>query len=244
MTARRTLVLAALVLLALVANGDETSDAGTVDVPPVSTGGSSTTTDVPNTGVPTTDVPTTDAPATDLPAGGPSSTSGPRPSIEQVPPTDPLVPDLDGRGAHGELREIDGWLQSDVASLEELRGNVVAVQFWTFGCHNCRATLPHMQALYERYGDRGFEIVGIHSPEFDHEEDPDAVAAAALDLGVTWPIALDTQKRTFFGWQGNRGFWPRIYLLDRDGDVRYDHVGEGRYDEIDAAVGALLDEQA
>ena len=152
-------------------------------------------------------------------------------------------PDLPDRGPHLELRDIDGWLQSDVESLEELRGNVVAVQFWTFGCYNCTATLPHMQALYENYRSEGFEIVGIHAPEFEYEADVGNIEEAAADLGVTWPIVLDTEKRTFHHWQeGPRAYWPRIYLLDREGNIRYDHRGEGRYDEIDAAVQALLAE--
>jgi thiol-disulfide isomerase/thioredoxin len=157
----------------------------------------------------------------------------------------PEPPELPDRGVHPELRDIDGWLQSDVTSLEELRGQVVAVQFWTFGCRNCKATLPHMRALYDQYRSEGFEIVGVHAPEFDDEADVDNIAEAAAELGVTWPIALDTTKRTFHHWQeGPRAFWPRLYLLDRDGHVRYDHHGEGRYDEIDAAVQALLDEPA
>lgn len=155
----------------------------------------------------------------------------------------PGAPDLPDRGVHRDLVEIDGWLQSDVTSLEELRGQVVAVQFWTFGCHNCTATLPHLQDLYASYHDAGFEIVGIHAPEFEFEADVDNIVAAAEELGVTWPIVLDTEKRTFHDWQeGRRGYWPRIYLLDRDGHVRYDHIGEGHYDEIDAAVAALLAE--
>lgn len=157
----------------------------------------------------------------------------------------PDAPDLPDRGVHPELLEIDGWLQSDVSSLEELRGQVVAVQFWTFGCSNCKATLPHMQALYETYADQGLEIVGIHSPEFDFEADVDNIVEAAADLGVTWPIVLDTNKQTFHSWQeGRTGFWPRIYLLDRDGHIRYDHTGEGRYSKIDAAVQTLLAEPA
>lgn len=165
-----------------------------------------------------------------------------------TPPVDepaaaPSAPDLPDRGLHPPLRDIDGWLQSDVSSLEELRGSVVAVQFWTFACSNCRATLPHMQELYQTYRDQGFEIVGVHAPEFEFEEDVDNIVDAAADLGVTWPIVLDTDKQTFHSWQeGTRAFWPRIYLLDRDGHVRYDHIGEGRYDEIDAAVAALLAE--
>ena len=160
-----------------------------------------------------------------------------------APTTTVAPPDLPNRGPHPELRDIDGWLQSDVTSLEELRGQVVAVQFWTFGCYNCTNTLPAMHELYEQHRDDGFEIVGIHAPEFSYEADVGNIAAAAGELGVTWPIVLDTEKRTFHHWQeGPRAHWPRIYLLDRDGNIRYDHIGEGRYAEIDAAVRALLAE--
>ncbi len=160
-----------------------------------------------------------------------------------APPATVETPDLPNRGPHPELLDIDGWLQSDVTSLEELRGKVVAVQFWTFGCRNCRATLPHMQALYEQYADQGFEIVGIHAPEFGYEAEVPNIEEAAADLGVTWPIVLDTAKRTFHSWQeGPTGHWPRIYLIDRNGNIRYDHIGEGRYAETDAAVQALLAE--
>ncbi len=165
------------------------------------------------------------------------------PDATQEPETtvDPDTPDLPNRGFHPPLSEIDGWLQSEVSSLEELEGKVVAVQFWTFGCSNCTATIPHMQDLYAKYGGDDFEIVGVHAPEFDFESDPDAIAQAAADLGVTWPIALDTEKLNFRAWQDRR-FWPRLYLLDQDGNIRYDHIGEGAYDEIDAAVGALISE--
>lgn len=158
--------------------------------------------------------------------------------------TEPTVSlDLPDRGLHPDLRDIDGWLQSDVSSLEELQGQVVAVQFWTFGCRNCKNTLPHMQDLYRQYHDQGLEIVGIHSPEFSYEAEIDAITEAAVDLGIDWPIVLDTEKRTFHWWQeGRTAHWPRVYLLDRRGHVRYDHIGEGRYSEIDAAVQALLAE--
>ena len=159
-------------------------------------------------------------------------------TTSSVPP-----PDLPDRGLHPELLDIDGWLQSDVTSLEELQGKVVAVQFWTFGCSNCKATLPHMQELYEKYRKQGFEIVGVHAPEFGFEAEVANIADAAAELGVTWPIVLDTNKRTFHSWQdGPTGHWPRIYLLDRDGHIRYDLIGEGRYAQTDAAVQALLAE--
>jgi thiol-disulfide isomerase/thioredoxin len=164
-------------------------------------------------------------------------------SLPAVTTTLPPAPDLPDRGVHPPLRDIDGWLQSDVTSLEELRGSVVAVQFWTFACSNCKATLPHLEDLYATYRDQGFEIVGVHSPEFSFEAEVDNIVEAAADLGVTWPIALDPTKHTFHDWQeGPRGFWPRIYLLDRNGHIRYDHHGEGRYAEIGAAVRALLAE--
>jgi hypothetical protein len=100
-----------------------------------------------------------------------------------------------------------------------------------------------MSALYEKYRDEGFEIVGIHAPEFDSEAEEANIVEAAADLNVTWPIALDPTKRTFHSWQeGPTAHWPRIYLLDRNGHIRYDHIGEGRYDQIDAAVQALLAE--
>lgn len=150
---------------------------------------------------------------------------------------------LPNRGLHPPLRDIDGWLQTDVTSLEELRGQVVAVQFWTFGCSNCKATLGHMQDWYAEYHDQGLEVVGIHAPEFSYEAEVDNIVEAAAELGVTWPIALDTQKHTFHDWQeGPRGFWPRVYLLDRDGNIRYDHRGEGRYAQTEAAIQALLAE--
>jgi thiol-disulfide isomerase/thioredoxin len=121
-------------------------------------------------------------------------------------------------------------------------GGLPAVQFWTFGCNNCQATWPHMRDLYTKYGGDDFEIVGIHAPEFDFERDVDAVAAAAEANGLAWPIAIDNEKLNFRSWQERR-FWPRIFLIDRAGNVRYDHIGEGAYDEIDTAVGALIAER-
>lgn len=150
------------------------------------------------------------------------------------------VEDLPDLGPVPPLEDIDGWLQADITSFEELRGNVVVVQFWTFGCHNCKATLPNLQALYTKHAGDEFEIVGIHSPEFDYEEDPVAIAAAAEDLGVTWPIVLDTRQRTFFAWQGSPAYWPRTYVLDREGNVRFDHIGEGAYEELNDTVADLL----
>lgn len=169
--------------------------------------------------------------------------TSPRPSIitsttEVAAESDP-IPVL---GDPPTLVELDGWLQSDIDSLADLRGKVVIVQFWTFGCYNCKNTLPHLQEIAADHADDEFEIVGVHSPEFTYEEDPEAIAAAAVDLGVTWPIALDTYQKNFFSWQGSPAYWPRTYVLDRDGFIRFDHIGEGAYDELAATVHALLDD--
>ncbi len=140
------------------------------------------------------------------------------------------------------LTDLDGWLQSDVTSLEELRGQVVIVQFWTFGCSSCKAVLPDMQAIYAGHRSDGLEIVGVHSPEFSYEEDPDSILSAAQDLGVTWPIALDTKRRNFHAWQGSRAYWPRTYVLDRSGLIRYDDIGGFPYEQLEDTVVALLNE--
>ncbi|MFZ0491742.1 MAG: redoxin domain-containing protein [Acidimicrobiia bacterium] len=140
-----------------------------------------------------------------------------------------------------ELAGIDGWLQSDVSDLADLRGKVVILEFWTFGCSNCRATLPYLQDLYAKYQGQGLEIVGVHSPEFDYEKDPVAIQEAADRLGVTWPIALDTNHDSFWAWQiGGTAYWPRTYVIDQQGRIRFDHIGEGAYDELEATVAALL----
>lgn len=145
---------------------------------------------------------------------------------------------------HPRLVDIDGWLQSEVESLEELRGQVVIVEFWTFGCYNCKNRIPYTQEIYAKYRDQGLEIVGIHSPEFKYEEDVDNITEAMVDLGVTWPVVLDTRRRTFWEWQtGGTAYWPRTYVLDREGRVRFDHIGEGKYRELEQTVAVLLNEK-
>lgn len=172
------------------------------------------------------------ADATAQPATSTTTTTS-TPSTTSVPPM---------LGNALSLADLDGWLQSDVSSLEELRGQVVIVQFWTFGCYNCKNTIPYLQDIYAAHRDDGLEIVGVHSPEFAYEQEPASIAAAATDLGVTWPIALDTDRRNFRSWQGSPAYWPRTYVIDRNGLVRFDHIGEGAYDELEQTVAALLRE--
>ena len=151
--------------------------------------------------------------------------------------------DLPVLRAAPDLVELDGWLKSDATALEDYRGKVVVLQFWTFSCRNCKATIPNLREIYASYSREHVEIVGVHSPEFSFEEDADAVLAAAAELGVTWPIALDTTKRNFHTWQeGRTAYWPRTYVIDAAGQIRFDHIGEGKYDELADAVAALVAE--
>lgn len=163
---------------------------------------------------------------------------------ESTPPTtlDPNTPDLYDNGPHPEFLEVQEWIQTNATSLEDFDGKVLAIQFWTFGCSNCQATFPHMRDLHEKYAGEDFEVIGVHAPEFDHERDVASVRRAAEENGLVWPIAIDNDKLNFRSWQERR-FWPRLFLIDVDGNVRFDHIGEGAYDEIDAAVGALIDEK-
>ncbi len=165
----------------------------------------------------------------------PTTTAPPDPVLSEPPP------DL---GAVPELTDISAWLNTDGSSFEEVRGEVTIVQFWTFGCYNCKNTLPHLQSIYASHREAGVEIIGVHAHEFDYERDPDNVAQAVIDLGVTWPVALDTDKTNFRSWQGSPRYWPRTYVIDQDGRIRFDHIGEGDYEELEATVAHLLAEGA
>jgi len=158
-------------------------------------------------------------------------------ATSEVPPRDPPG----NLGPRKDLVALDGWLNTDMTTLDELDGNVVMVEMWTFGCSNCKARIPHTQDLYAKYKDQGFEIVGVHAPEFSYEAEVPNIVEAIERLGVTWPVAIDTEKQNFRAWQaGGRRFWPRTYVIDQNGDIRFDHIGEGAYDELDETVGWLL----
>ncbi len=158
--------------------------------------------------------------------------------------TAPLETAPENLGPVPELVQLDGWLQTDGDSFDTVKGEVTIVQFWTYGCYNCTNTLPHLQEIYANHKDDGLEIIGVHSPEFEREEDPVGIQEAADRLGVSWPIALDTQKKNFRSWQGARRFWPRTFIIDQNGDIRFDKIGEGKYQEIEATVAYLLENGA
>ena len=134
----------------------------------------------------------------------------------------------------------------NTSHLEELRAEneLTIVQFWTFGCYNCKNTLEALTQIYADFGDRGAEIIGVHAPEFSYEADVDNIISAAAELGVTWPIALDTKKRNFHRWQeGPTAYWPRVYLIDGDNQIRLDKRGDrsSNYALLYEYVERLLD---
>ncbi|MBI5087618.1 MAG: redoxin domain-containing protein [Actinobacteria bacterium] len=120
----------------------------------------------------------------------------------------------------------------------QLASRVVLYEFWTFGCINCRNVLPHTKAWHDRYAPDGLVLLAIHTPEFDRERDPDAVAAFLAERSIEYPVLLDPDKVVWRRWS-NR-YWPAFYLYDADGDLRRRHVGEGRYDEMETAIRVLL----
>jgi len=138
-----------------------------------------------------------------------------------------------------DLVGLTNWINSDkISSLSELRGQVVLIDFWTYACINCRRTLPHVQALYERYQDEGFVVLGLHAPEFSYERKIENVRTEVLKHGLTYPIAQDNDFATWRNY--NNRYWPAHYLIDKEGSIRYTHFGEGAYQEMDQWVAKLL----
>jgi thiol-disulfide isomerase/thioredoxin len=140
-----------------------------------------------------------------------------------------------------ELSDIKGWINSDPLSNAGLRGKVVFLDFWTFGCINCINTRPHFNAMYEHFRvDTNFAMIGVHTPEFAYEKDQDSVRKAVLEHHIKYPVALDSLNTT---WKlyGNH-YWPRQAIIDAEGRIRYEHVGEGDYNEMEDLVSKLLED--
>ncbi len=138
-----------------------------------------------------------------------------------------------------EFEGIEAWLNSEPLTIAGLEGQVIGVQFWTFGCINCKRTLPHITKLYDDYHEQGFELIGVHTPEFAYEREIDTIRAALDEHDIRYPVAVDNRFQTWRAYD-NR-YWPHLFLADRKGILRYDHIGEGAYDTIDLAVRSLLD---
>ncbi|CAN5215272.1 hypothetical protein BH18THE2_BH18THE2_07720 [soil metagenome] len=141
-----------------------------------------------------------------------------------------------------EFVEINGYINAAPIKLADLRGKVVLVDFWTYTCINWIRTIPYLVDWNEKYADKGLVIVGVHTPEFEFEKNIDNVKTAVDRFGLKYPIIQDNDKGTWNAYE-NR-YWPRMYLVDGEGYIRYDHIGEGGYAETEKAIQLLLQERA
>jgi len=142
-----------------------------------------------------------------------------------------------------EISSPDGFINADGITIGELVGEkIILVDFWTYSCINCQRTLPYLNSWHQKYADDGLVIIGLHTPEFDFEKDYDNVARAVEKFGVRYPVVLDNDFST---WRSYRNrYWPRKYLIDIDGFIVYDHIGEGAYEETEAKIVELLNERS
>jgi len=133
------------------------------------------------------------------------------------------------------------WINSEPLSLKELRGRVVLIEFWTFGCYNCRNTLPYVKGWHDRYREKGLTVIGVHSPEFDEERVAENLRREVTSLGIRYPVLTDNDYRTWKAYGVEA--WPTIFLLDKRGRIRWKHVGEGAYAETERLIQKLLAEE-
>jgi len=133
---------------------------------------------------------------------------------------------------------VSAWYNSAPLTLASLRGKVVVIDFWTYSCINCLRTLPHMRQLWNRYKAEGLVFIGVHSPEFEFEKDAKNLEAAIKRHGLEYPIAVDNDFHTWDAFQNK--FWPAQHFIDKQGDVRHIHEGEGGEGEIEAWIVRLL----
>ncbi|MBI2138258.1 redoxin domain-containing protein, partial [Candidatus Woesearchaeota archaeon] len=144
----------------------------------------------------------------------------------------PLAPELAG---------IAGYLNTDGEEIRiaDYRGKkAVLIDFWTYTCINCIRTLPHLAEWDKKYRDKGLAIIGVHTPEFNFEKEKKNVEMAIKKYGIPYPVVQDNDYATWSAYQ-NR-YWPRKYLVDADGFIRYDHIGEGGYDDTEEMIQKLL----
>ena len=170
--------------------------------------------------------------------------------VEANPPPESVEPEpeptaaVERERAEGPLAAepvgITGWINSDPLTLEQLKGKVVLVDFWTYTCVNCIRTFPYLKLWHSRYADDGLVILGIHTPEFEFEKDYYNVLEATQENGIAWPVAQDNDFETWTAY--NNRYWPAKYLIDQDGVIRYDHFGEGHYAETEREIRKLLEE--
>src|SRR3989344_1593655 len=141
-----------------------------------------------------------------------------------------------------ELVGIQGFINSDSFKISDQIGKkIILIDFWTYSCINCQRTTPYLNAWWEKYEDDGLLIIGVHTPEFEFEKKYDNVLQATQTFGIKYPVVQDNNYSTWTAY-GNR-YWPRKYLIDIDGFIVYDHIGEGGYEETEDKIRELLMER-
>ena len=148
------------------------------------------------------------------------------------------APALADEGPLPDLSGAVGWLNSAPLDSKSLRGKVVLVDFWTYSCINSLRPLPYVKSWAAKYKDAGLVVIGVHTPEFSFEKERANIENALRDLKVTYPVAIDSNYRV---WQAFRNeYWPAQYVIDGKGRIRYHHVGEGGYNEVERVIQRLL----
>jgi thiol-disulfide isomerase/thioredoxin len=133
------------------------------------------------------------------------------------------------------------WLNSEPKRMADLRGKVVLVEFWTFGCYNCRNVEPYVKDWHKKYSTQGLVVIGVHSPEFDYEHDIENVKRHIRQNDIQYAIPIDNDFTTWDRY-GNR-YWPAVYLIDKKGIIRYMRFGEGGYEQTEKQIQTLLAER-
>jgi len=177
-------------------------------------------------------------------------TSSPQSDIQQpaeepsdMTQSEPLMPKVASLPDLGPAPELtnDTWLNVDSPlRIADLQGKVVIVEMWTFGCINCQHVIPSLKDWHSKYADKGLVIIGNHYPEFSYEEELDNVKAAVAREGIEYAVAQDNSGATWRAYKNH--YWPALYLIDKQGHIRYVHIGEGRYQETEENIKALLAE--
>ena len=141
-----------------------------------------------------------------------------------------------------EFKWLINWINSDpIESIDDLKWKVVMLEFWTLGCINCINTHKHTQEMQEKYSDQGFTVLGLHAPEFAYEQLIENVQKSVDEYGMTYPVAQDNDFATWKAY--NNRYWPAFYLIDAEGNIRYTHFWEGKYNEKEQAIQELLQER-
>ena len=133
------------------------------------------------------------------------------------------------------------WINSEPLHLADLKGKVVMVEFWTFGCYNCRNVQPYIKQWHSKYSDQGLVVIGVHSPEFGHEANVDNVRDYVRKNGIDYAVAIDNDFATWKSYDNH--YWPARYMIDKHGILRNVYIGEGDYTQNEKEIQALLAER-